>query len=230
MLLQGHIYFGAEDVSLRSRITKKTSLCLPLVSSPMDTVTDSEMAINMALQGGIGIIHHNNTEREQKRLVGKRYENDFITDPKTLSPTNTMRDALVEVGVDVIVLDPSQSDSVFQLDMIRYIKNKYAQLEVVAGNVVTQNQAYHLIKAGADGLRIGMGSGSICTTQEVMARRRHHSRSLASSPVAQNPTASPSALHNACVTSRIRNAWDIRLRTTAPRRAGTPATLTRQRA
>ncbi|KAI0565472.1 Inosine-5'-monophosphate dehydrogenase [Gracilaria domingensis] len=300
VMLPGHIYFGVEDVSLKSRITRNTHLQLPLVSSPMDTVTESEMAINMALQGGIGIIHYNNSIREQKREVDrvKRYENGFITDPKTLSPTHTVRDALdiknrygfmgipitesggmnsklvgivtnrdvefvrdkntplgdimvtelqtategcslelaysilkeskkgklpivnecfelvglvartdilknrdfpesskdktgkrllcgasigtrqedrerlealVEVGVDVIMLDSSQGDSVFQLDMLKYIKNKYPNLEVVAGNVVTQNQAYHLIKAGADGIRIGMGSGSICTTQEVMA-------------------------------------------------------------
>lgn len=300
-MLPGHIYFGAEDVSIASNLTRNTRLCLPLVSSPMDTVTESEMAINMALQGGIGIIHYNSSIREQKREVDKvkRYENGFITDPKTLSPKHTIRDAfeikdrygfmgipitesggmnskllgivtnrdvelfvrnkdtpledimttelqtategcslelaysilmeskkgklpivneqyelvgliartdilksrdfpesskdksgkrllcgaaigtrpedrerldaLVDVGVDVIALDSSQGDSIYQLDMIRYIKEKYPDLEVIAGNVVTQNQAYHLIKAGADGLRIGMGSGSICTTQEVMA-------------------------------------------------------------
>lgn len=299
-MLPGHINFAVDDVSTRSRITRDTYLCLPLVSSPMDTVTESEMAINMALQGGIGIIHYNNSIREQKREVDrvKRYENGFITDPKTLSPNHTVQDALdikhrygfmgipitesggmnsklvgivtnrdvefvrnrdtpladimttelqtategcslelaystlkeskkgklpivnkdgelvglvartdilknrdfpesskdksgkrllcgaaigtrqedrerldalVEVGLDVVVLDSSQGDSVFQLDMIRYIKEKYPDLDVVAGNVVTQNQAYHLIKAGADGIRVGMGSGSICTTQEVMA-------------------------------------------------------------
>lgn len=300
VLLPGHIYFDAEDVSLRSRITKNTFINAPLVSSPMDTVTESEMAIHMALQGGIGIIHYNNTIREQKREVDrvKRYENGFITDPKTLSPEHTVQDALdikarygfmgipitvggemyskllgmvtnrdvefvkdrttplgdimttelvtategssldiaysilkeskkgklpivnstgelvglvartdilknrefpdaakdrtgkkllcgaavgtrvedrerldalVEVGLDVLVLDSSQGDSHYQLDMIRYVKNKYPDLDVIGGNVVTQNQAYHLLKAGADGLRVGMGSGSICTTQEVMA-------------------------------------------------------------
>lgn len=300
VMLPGHIYFGVDDVSTRSRVSRNISLSLPLVSSPMDTVTESEMAINMALQGGIGVIHYNNSIREQKREVDrvKRYENGFITDPKTLSPEHTVQDALnikkrygfmgipitenggmnsklvgivtnrdvefvrdkttplgdimttevqtadegcslelaysilkeckkgklpivnskgelvglvartdilknrdfpesskdrnmkrllcgaaigtrpqdrerlaalVEVGLDVVILDSSQGDSTYQLDMIRYIKEKYPQLDVIAGNVVTQNQAYHLIKAGADGLRIGMGSGSICTTQEVMA-------------------------------------------------------------
>lgn len=309
VMLPGHIYFGVDDVSIKSRITRNTSIHLPLVSSPMDTVTESEMAINMALQGGIGIIHYNNSIREQKREVDrvKRYENGFITDPKTLSPQHTVGDALeiknrygfmgipitknggmnsklvgivtnrdvefvrdkdtplsdimttelqtategcsldiaystlkeskkgklpiinkdgelvglvartdilknrdfpesskdktgkrllcgaaigtrredrerlealVEVGLDVVILDSSQGDSVFQLDMIRYIKEKYPDVEVVGGNVVTQNQAYHLIKAGADGIRIGMGSGSICTTQEVMACGRAQATSV----------------------------------------------------
>jgi IMP dehydrogenase len=94
IIMPGHISYSENPISLEGHITRKIKVKLPLLSSPMDTVTEHKMAIGMALQGAIGIIHYNMTVEEQAREVRlvKKYKNGFITDPVILSPEHSIAD------------------------------------------------------------------------------------------------------------------------------------------
>jgi len=283
------------DVSLATRLTRSITLNIPLVSAAMDTVTESRLAIALAQEGGIGIIHKNMTPEEQARHVRavKKFESGVIKDPISVSPETTVgevlkltrahaisgvpvvqgqqllgivtsRDlrfeshydqpvskimtgkdrlvtvkegadkdevlkrlhkhriekvlvvddkfqlrgmitvkdiqkakdypnackdehgrlrvgaavgtnpetdervaALVEAGVDVIVVDTSHGHSKGVLDRVRRIKKQHPDMQVVGGNIVTAEAAKALVDAGADGVKVGIGPGSICTTRIV---------------------------------------------------------------
>ncbi|MBQ6820467.1 MAG: IMP dehydrogenase [Clostridium sp.] len=282
------------EVSLKTKLTKKITLNIPLMSASMDTVTESKMAIAIAREGGIGIIHKNMTIEEQAKEVDrvKRQENGIITDPIFLSEEHTIKeaqelmsqyrisgvpitrgtklvgiitnrdivfetnfdkkvsevmtksplvtskegttleealeilkkhkieklplvdsednlkglitikdiekakaypnaakdekgrllcgasvgitkdmmervDALVKVSVDVITLDTAHGHSKGVIDAIKAIKDKYPELQIIAGNIATAEATRDLIEAGADCVKVGIGPGSICTTRIV---------------------------------------------------------------
>ncbi|HUF73013.1 MAG TPA: IMP dehydrogenase [Gammaproteobacteria bacterium] len=283
------------EVSLETRLSRGLKLSIPIVSAAMDTVTEARLAITMAQEGGIGIIHKNMSPAEQARqvLVVKKFESGIISDPITIDPEATIRDVieltraenisgvpvvkgedlvgivthrdlrfetqleapvstvmtpkdrlvtvregagkdevlgllhkhriekvlvvdkdfklrgmitakdfqkatdfplackdargalrvgaavgtgadteervsrLVEAGVDVIIVDTAHGHSKGVIDRVRQIKKSHPELELIAGNVVTGEAAKALVDAGADGVKVGVGPGSICTTRIV---------------------------------------------------------------
>jgi len=284
-----------KDTSLNTRLTRNISLSIPLVSAAMDTVTESRLAIAIAQEGGIGIIHKNLTAKEQAREVSKvkRFEAGVVRDPITIPPTMKIRDVialsqqhgisgfpvvegknvvgiitnrdlrfeeeldaevrqkmtpreklvyvkegadpveakrlmnkhrlervlvvndafelrglitvkdifkstehpnaakddqgklrvgaavgvgpdndervelLVAAGVDVVVVDTAHGHSQDVLDRVKWVKRRYPEVEVIGGNIAAAEAALALRDAGADGVKVGIGPGSICTTRIV---------------------------------------------------------------
>jgi IMP dehydrogenase len=295
LLLPAHSRVLPREVSLKTRLTRKLELNIPLVSAAMDTVTEARLGIAMAQEGGIGIIHKNLTPQAQAVEVAKvkRFESGVLRDPMTVSPEMTVREvmalqqqykisgfpvvksgkvvgivtnrdlrfeaeldqpvksimtpqrklvtvregatraeamalmhrhrlervlviddefrlmglvtvkdilkesehpnackdahgklrvgaavgvgegtdervaALVEAGVDVLVVDTAHGHAQGVLDRVKWIKTRYPQVEVVGGNVGTGDGARALVDHGADGVKVGIGPGSICTTRIV---------------------------------------------------------------
>ena len=295
LLLPGYSEVTAKDVSLATKLTRNISLNLPLVSAAMDTVTESRLAIALAQEGGIGIVHKNLTIAEQAEQVRKvkKFESGVVKDPITISHTATIADlieltrangisgvpvmqdgdlvgivtrrdlrfetdtsqsvaaimtpreklvtvkegassaevqrllhqhriekilvvddagdlkglitvkdfdkaesfphackdqfgqlrvgasvgtsadtdervdALVNAGVDVLVVDTAHGHSLNVINRVRWIKENYPSVDVIGGNIATADAAAALADAGADAVKVGIGPGSICTTRIV---------------------------------------------------------------
>jgi IMP dehydrogenase len=169
LLLPGLADFSRSDIALTTRLTKKITLQIPLVSAPMDTVTEGRLAITLAKLGGIGIIHRNLSAEDQASEVAKvKGENLLVGAAIGASSGFEERiEALVNAGVDVVVVDSAHGYSKGVIETLTFIKNNYKDLQVIAGNIATYDGAKALIDAGADGLRVGMGPGAICTTRII---------------------------------------------------------------
>lgn len=294
LLVPAHSVMMPKDVSLQTKVTRDIHLNIPLMSAAMDTVTESRLAIALAQEGGLGIVHKNLTPEEQAAEVKavKKYESGVISEPVTVSPETTVRDvmalrerykisgmpvvkgdelvglvtsrdvrfetgldkavtqvmtpkeklvtvkegaskqqvlallhehriervlvvndnfqlrgmvtvkdiqkstdfphaakdaegrlrvgaavgtgagteervaALVNAGVDVIVVDTAHGHSQAVLDRVTWVKKNY-DVQIIGGNIATGTAAKALVDAGADGVKVGIGPGSICTTRIV---------------------------------------------------------------
>ncbi|MCD2401538.1 IMP dehydrogenase [Borreliella bissettiae] len=195
------------EVSLKTQLTKNIFLNIPFLSSAMDTVTESQMAIAIAKEGGIGIIHKNMSIEDQKKEIEKVKTYQFQKTINTKRNTNEQQseicknaehkedfpnackdlnsrlrvgaavsididtiervEELVKAHVDILVIDSAHGHSTRIIELVKTIKNKYPNLDLVAGNIVTKEAALDLISAGVDCLKVGIGPGSICTTRIV---------------------------------------------------------------
>ena len=156
------------EVDTATRLTRNITLRIPLVSSPMDTVTESEMAIAMAKAGGIGIIHRNLPIEEQVTHVKLVKGVGLVGAAVGVGDDGFARaKALIEAGVDVVVVDTAHGHHRGVLDAIERIKKFSPSTEIIGGNIATRAGAQALINAGVDGVKVGVGPGSICTTRVV---------------------------------------------------------------
>lgn len=183
LLLPRYSDFKRADADLSTRLHKNVTLKLPVLSSPMDTVTEQAMGIAMAQHGGLGVIHRNLSVAEQAAMVrgvkeAKAKDANVAAVDKagrllTGAAVGAGADleervrALLDAETDVIVVDSGHGHSQFILEGVRLIKKLRKDQVVMAGNVATAEGADALIKAGADILRVGIGPGSICTTRIV---------------------------------------------------------------
>lgn len=160
--------FLRDEIDLSAQLTLRIRLRTPLVSAPMDTVTESQLAIALAQEGGLGIIHRNLSIEDQAAEVAKVKAKKLMVGAAVgSSPGYEKRvDALMAAGVDVLVVDSAHGHARQVITALTHIKSHY-DIDVIAGNVATSEGAKALITAGADALRVGMGPGAICSTRIV---------------------------------------------------------------
>lgn len=169
LLLPGYAPFSRSAINLKTKLTKKIEIRTPFVSSPMDTVTGNQLAIALAQLGGIGILHRNWSVSDQVAEVVKVKKASCLAGAAVGASTGYEQrvDALVDAGIDVIVVDSAHGHTKSVLEAISHIKTKYLGIEVIGGSVATKEGAQAVIDAGADAVRVGMGPGSICTTRII---------------------------------------------------------------
>ncbi len=155
------------DISLK--LTKKISLKVPFLSSAMDTVTESEMAIALANAGGIGIIHRNlNIKSQAKELVKVKKKKLNVGAAIGTNVEDLERaKSLIDNGCDLIVIDTAHGHSKKVIDTLTKLKKINLKVPICVGNIATGEAAKKLYNSGADIIKVGIGPGSICTTRMV---------------------------------------------------------------
>jgi IMP dehydrogenase len=158
------------DPSLKTQLTKKISIETPIISANMDTVTESEMAISMNALGGIGILHRFASIEAQVEFAGKVKASGAKNISASIGVNDDFKEraqALIKAGVNIVTIDIAHGHSVAMMDVMKWLKDKFPETEIIAGNLATPEAAHDLIQAGADAIKVGIGPGSMCTTRII---------------------------------------------------------------
>lgn len=169
LLLPAYSDITPLDVSLSTELAKELSLNIPILSAPMDTLTESNMLIALGKMGGLGVLHRNLSIADQvKQLkialeakvkvgVAVGFGADFANRVETLA----------QLKPHVMCIDSAHGHTKNIMETTKFIKQRYPGISLISGNVATYEGAKALFEAGADVVKVGMGSGSICTTRVV---------------------------------------------------------------
>ena len=158
------------EVDTSIKLTETLKLKIPLLSSAMDTVTESKMAIAMAKSGGLGIIHRNLEIKKQVLEVKKVKKHKLLVGAAVGAGPNEFKRAeeLLREKLDMIVVDTAHGHTKKVSEIIKFIKKiKNKKTALCAGNIATPDAAKFLLKLGVDVIKVGIGPGSICTTRLV---------------------------------------------------------------
>tara|TARA_Y100000780_G_scaffold120434_1_gene108631 strand:+ start:577 stop:1641 length:1065 start_codon:yes stop_codon:yes gene_type:complete len=158
------------EVTTNTSLSKNLNLKIPIISSAMDTVTESKMAIAIAKAGGIGVIHRNLDIKSQISEINKVKSKKLLVGAAVgAGPLEYKRaEAILKANVDLIVVDTAHGHTKKVGEIIRKIKKlKSNKTTLCAGNIATTEAAKFLIKLGAEVIKVGIGPGSICTTRLV---------------------------------------------------------------
>jgi IMP dehydrogenase len=158
------------DVDTSIKLTNNIKLKIPLLSSAMDTVTESRMAIAIGKAGGIGVIHRNLEIKKQIEEIKKVKKLKLLVGAAVGAGPKELQRAkeILKEGVDLIVVDTAHGHTKKVSEVIKYIKKiKDKKIALCAGNIATPEAAKFLIKLGVDIIKVGIGPGSICTTRLV---------------------------------------------------------------
>ncbi len=169
LLLPKYSNILPSNTNIFLRLTKKISLKVPFFTSAMDTVTESKMAIAIAKEGGMGIIHRNLNIKDQSNQVKKVKDRSLLVGAAIGTNKEDLERAkvLCSNGIDLIVIDTAHGHSEKVLKTLIKIKKITKKIPICVGNVATGEAAKKLYNSGADIIKVGIGPGSICTTRMV---------------------------------------------------------------